>query len=75
MTLNEYLTRDNLSAADLARDLGCGRAYVTHLKNGTKPLGRGTAVKIWAKRKVKLDPIAHLSDADLKVLARLDEAA
>lgn len=71
MTLSEFLTQEKLTDADLAADLGCDRSYVTHLKNGTKPLGRGTAVKIWAARKVKLGPVADLSDADLKVLARL----
>lgn len=75
MHLSDYVQREGASIATLARELGCSRSYLTHVAARRKPLSRRLAIALWRARKVKLEPIAHVADADMPALARSEQAA
>jgi transcriptional regulator with XRE-family HTH domain len=70
MTLTEWMDSNQISAASLARDLGCGRAYITRVRNGDRPLSLGKAIALYERHKVKLGPIADASPAEIRALGR-----
>lgn len=71
MTLAEWMsTQPDLTAAALARELGCGRSYITHARRKSKPFSMEMAVKLYRLRKVKVAPIADYSSAEIRMLER-----
>lgn len=70
MTLKELLDQPGITAAALARDVGCHRSYITRAA-ATGKISPAAAIKIWRARKVKIEPIADATTAEIKVLERL----
>lgn len=75
MHLSTYLEANDIPIATVAKEIGCSRSYLTHVAAHRKPLSRRLAIAIWRSRKVKLDPIANVSDADIRTLERVEAAA
>jgi hypothetical protein len=71
MTLEQLLQLPGVTAAALARDVGCHRSYITRAAKGDRQLSTAAAIKIWRARGVKLGPIASATDPEIKVLERL----
>lgn len=71
MTLKELLNQPGITAAALARDVGCHRSYITRAAAGDRTLSTAAAIKIWRARKVKVGPIADATAAEIKALERL----
>lgn len=75
MELRELLTSKSVKPGELARVIGCHKSYVSHVLGGRKKLTRRAAVAIFAEYKAKIGPIAELSDAECRVLVKLDAQA
>lgn len=74
-TLAEVLEDKKLTAAELARRIGKSKSHLSHVLANRKTLSRNTAIAIFRETGAKLGPIAGLSDADIKVLARIEARA
>jgi hypothetical protein len=74
MTLKEFLATGAAKPADLARDVGCHRSYITRAAQADT-LSLGAAVKIWRARAVKIGPLSGLADHEVEVLARFSGEA
>jgi plasmid maintenance system antidote protein VapI len=71
MQLVELLREENVTAADMARRIGCGRAHLSHVMAGRKPLSRALAIRIYRQTGRKVEPIANIDDSDIDVLERV----
>ncbi|MDP3491778.1 MAG: helix-turn-helix transcriptional regulator [Hyphomonadaceae bacterium] len=63
-TLSELLDAEGITAAELARRIGCGKSYLSRVKNG-KPLSRPAAIKIFHQTGRKIGPIAGATDEEI----------
>ena len=70
MTLQELLSQPGITAASIARDVGCHRSYITRAAAGDRPLSTQAAIKIWRARGIKVGPIDGATDAEVETLAR-----
>lgn len=75
MHLSDYLREQDLPIATVAKEIGCSRSYLTHVAAHRKTLSRRLAIAIWRSRKVKLDPIANASDAEIRAIERFEASA
>lgn len=75
MTYAEFTKALNVSDVAVQEKTGLSRYHLCRVRKGTRPLTQGAAVRIWDGFRVKLDPIADVSDADLRVLAKHDARA
>ncbi|WP_332690046.1 hypothetical protein [Devosia sp.] len=77
MTLQELLTEPGVTAAAIARDVGCHRSYITRCADPTsgRTLSIKAALKIWHARKVKVEPLGELSDREVGVLSKIGAQA
>jgi hypothetical protein len=66
-----FIEHSELSDSDLAERYGFARSYWTHIRNGDRPLSKRMALAIWRLDRVKVGPLAGLSDADFDTLERL----
>lgn len=75
MDLSELIETRNLRPVDVARVIGCHKSYVSHVTGQRKKLTQRAALALFQTYNVKLGPIANLSDADCKALARITAKA
>lgn len=73
MTLQELLNQPGVTAAAIARDVGCHRSYITRCAKGEggRSLSVPAALKIWHARRVKVGPLAELSDREVALLTKM----
>lgn len=75
MTYAEFTKALKLSDVTVQEKTGLSRYHLCRVRAKTRPLTRAAAIRIWDAFRVKLDPIAEVSDADLRVLAKHDARA
>lgn len=73
--VKQFIRESGLSDADLAGRYGFDRSYWTHLRLGTKQMGRPCAIRVFRRDGVKLGPIASATDEEIEVLERFQGAA
>lgn len=75
MEVSELLSDKGLRPVDLARVIGCHKSYVSHLTGRRKKLSRPAALAIFKEWRIKMGPLAELSDAECRLLAKLEAKA
>lgn len=58
----------DLTPAQIAADWGCTDTFVSHVKNGNKPLPLVKALRTFRARRIKIGPLVGKSTADIKAL-------
>lgn len=74
-TLAQVLEDKKMTAAELARRIGRSKSHLSHVLANRKVLSRNTALAIYRETGAKLGPLVALSDADIRVLARIEAKA
>lgn len=75
MDVSQLLSDKGLRPVDLARVIGCHKSYVSHLTGNRKRLSRPAALAIFKEYRIKMGPLEALSDAECRVLAKLQAKA
>lgn len=70
-----FIAAKGLSDSELAERYGCDRSYWTHLRLGSKTMGRPAAIRVFRLDGVKLGPIAQATDEEIATLERFQSAA
>lgn len=69
MTFQEFVA-DKPNLAEIGRKTGHSRSYLNHVLKGRREVSRPLAARVWREYRVKLDPFANVSDAELTALGR-----
>lgn len=63
-----------LTPTAMASRVGISVPYASQLLSGRRTPSRALAVRIWRGTGQKLGPLAHVADADIEVLERIENA-
>lgn len=65
----QLINDHHLTPAEIAADWGCTDTFVSHVRNGSKPLPLVKAIRTFRARKIKIGPLVGKTPAEIAALA------
>ena len=75
MDVKAFIAFQGMTDPQLSARYGFDRSYWNHLRHGSKALSRAAALKIWRRDGLKVGPLECLSDDEVALLDRMEQAA